>query len=65
MRGRGAAPEEHDRALALTSHLPHVAAAAVAATLPEKYFRLCGTGMLDSTVSMMTDVRVILIVLRF
>jgi prephenate dehydrogenase len=42
-------PEEHDQALALTSHLPHVAAAALAASLPEKYFRLAGTGMLDTT----------------
>lgn len=42
-------PEEHDRALALTSHLPHVAAAALAAVVPEKYFRLSGTGMLDTT----------------
>ena len=43
------APEEHDRALALTSHLPHVAAAALAAILPERYFRLTGTGVLDTT----------------
>ncbi len=42
-------PEEHDEALALTSHLPHVAAAALALTLPEKYFRLTGAGMLDMT----------------
>jgi prephenate dehydrogenase len=42
-------PEEHDRALAMTSHLPHIAAAAVAAALPEKYFRLCSTGMFDTT----------------
>ena len=42
-------PAEHDRALAMSSHLPHVAAAALAATLPEKYFRLAGTGMLDTT----------------
>jgi prephenate dehydrogenase len=41
--------EEHDRALALTSHLPHAAAAALAATVPEKLFRLAGTGMLDAT----------------
>ena len=27
-------PEEHDRALAITSHLPHLAAAALAATVP-------------------------------
>ena len=37
-------PEEHDQALAMTSHLPHVAAAALALTLPEKYFRLIGHG---------------------
>jgi prephenate dehydrogenase len=42
-------PEEHDRALALSSHLPHVAAAAVAAALPEKFFRFCSSGMLDTT----------------
>jgi prephenate dehydrogenase len=42
-------PEEHDKALALSSHLPHVAAVALAAALPEKYFRLSGTGMLDTT----------------
>ncbi len=40
---------EHDRALALTSHLPHAAAAALAATLPETYFRLTGSGFLDTT----------------
>jgi prephenate dehydrogenase len=42
-------PEEHDHALALTSHLPHAAAAALAMTVPEKYFRLAGTGMVDTT----------------
>jgi prephenate dehydrogenase len=42
-------PEEHDRALSLTSHLPHVAAGALAAVVPEKYFRMTGTGMLDAT----------------
>jgi prephenate dehydrogenase len=42
-------PEDHDRALALTSHLPHVAAAALAAILPERYFRMTGTGVLDTT----------------
>ena len=30
------APEEHDRALAITSHLPHLAAAALASTVPEQ-----------------------------
>ena len=42
-------PEEHDRALALTSHLPHMAAAMLTLAVPEKYFRLTGTGMLDTT----------------
>ncbi|MFZ5833278.1 MAG: prephenate dehydrogenase [Planctomycetota bacterium] len=42
-------PEEHDRALAVTSHLPHAVAAALAAVLPERLFRLCGSGMLDTT----------------
>jgi prephenate dehydrogenase len=42
-------PEEHDKALAVTSHLPHLAAAALAGLVPEKYFRLAGTGMLDTT----------------
>lgn len=36
--------DEHDRAVAVTSHLPHAVAAALAATLPERYFRLSGTG---------------------
>ena len=38
-------PEEHDRALAIASHLPHMAAAALANTLSEKYFRVSGTGI--------------------
>ncbi len=42
-------PEEHDQALAITSHLPHVAAAVLALVVPEKYFRLAGTGMSDTT----------------
>lgn len=41
--------EEHDRAVAVTSHLPHVAAAALAAAVPENLFRLSGTGILDTT----------------
>ncbi len=43
------APDEHDRVLALTSHLPHAVAAALAATLPEACFRFSGTGLLDTT----------------
>ena len=41
--------EEHDRGVAVTSHLPHVAAAALAAAVPEDLFRLSGTGILDTT----------------
>lgn len=41
--------EEHDRALAVTSHLPHAVAATLAATIPEAYFRLGGAGLLDAT----------------
>jgi prephenate dehydrogenase len=42
-------PDEHDRALALTSHLPHLVAAALVSAVPEKYFRLAGPGMHDTT----------------
>ena len=41
--------DEHDRALAITSHLPHALAATLAAIIPEPYFRLCGPGLLDAT----------------
>jgi len=41
--------EQHDRALAMTSHLPHLAASALAATVPEEYFRFTGTGMQDTS----------------
>jgi prephenate dehydrogenase len=42
-------PEDHDQALAVTSHLAHVAAAVLAATVSEKLFRFCGSGMLDTS----------------
>jgi prephenate dehydrogenase len=42
-------PEEHDKALAVTSHLPHLAASALASIVPEKFFRLAGAGLLDTT----------------
>ncbi len=42
-------PDEHDKVLAMTSHLPHLAASALAATMPEQYFRFTGTGMKDTS----------------
>ncbi|PQO45053.1 prephenate dehydrogenase [Blastopirellula marina] len=42
-------PHEHDEALAFTSHLPHWAAAAVAATTPEQWLPLTATGWYDTT----------------
>jgi prephenate dehydrogenase len=42
-------PEEHDRALAATSHLPHLLAAALAAATPEEWLRLAGSGWGDTT----------------
>lgn len=42
-------PEEHDRALALTSHLPHLLAAALAGLLPAELFDLAATGFRDTT----------------
>ncbi|MCX7425533.1 MAG: prephenate dehydrogenase [Planctomycetia bacterium] len=41
--------DEHDRAVAVISHLPHAVAAALAATVPEEFFRLAGTGLKDTT----------------
>ena len=41
--------EEHDRALAMVSHVPHVVASALAAIQTENYFRLAGSGLLDTT----------------
>jgi prephenate dehydrogenase len=43
------APQEHDRAVAATSHVPHVVAAALAAATPAEYLSLVATGWLDST----------------
>ena len=42
-------PELHDRALAYTSHLPHLAAAALAVVLPERYNEVVATGFRDTT----------------
>jgi prephenate dehydrogenase len=41
--------EAHDRALALTSHLPHLAAAALAGILPPELHELTATGFRDTT----------------
>jgi prephenate dehydrogenase len=42
-------PDEHDRALALTSHLPHLVAAALAGILPAELAELTATGFRDTT----------------
>ena len=42
-------PDGHDRALASTSHVPHLLASAMAAALPDEYFSLVAGGFLDST----------------
>jgi cyclohexadieny/prephenate dehydrogenase len=42
-------PEEHDRALALTSHLPHLVASALAGCLPESLRPLTASGFRDTT----------------
>ncbi len=48
-RVRLMSPEDHDRALALTSHLPHLVAAALAGILPENVRDLTATGFRDTT----------------
>jgi prephenate dehydrogenase len=42
-------PQDHDDALAITSHLPHLTAAAIANTLPEHLRSLTSTGFRDTT----------------
>jgi prephenate dehydrogenase len=42
-------PADHDAALARTSHLPHLVAAALAAATPSELLELTGTGWHDST----------------
>lgn len=41
--------DEHDRAVAATSHLPHLAAAGVAGATPEQYASLTASGWQDTT----------------
>ncbi len=40
---------QHDRALALTSHLPHLVAAALAGVLPAEWARVTASGFRDTT----------------
>jgi len=42
-------PEQHDQALAATSHLPHLAASALAAVTPAEWLSLAATGWADTT----------------
>lgn len=49
MRTVRMSPAEHDRALAATSHLPHLTAAALANTLEAVNRELIGTGFRDTT----------------
>jgi prephenate dehydrogenase len=42
-------PEAHDRALALTSHLPHLIASALAGVLPPELVSLTASGFRDTT----------------
>jgi cyclohexadieny/prephenate dehydrogenase len=42
-------PQEHDRALAVTSHLPHLAASALASMLPTGLHALTASGFRDAT----------------
>lgn len=49
MRTARMSPSEHDQALAMTSHLPHLVAAALAQTLSVENRPLTGTGFRDTT----------------
>lgn len=42
-------PEEHDEALAQTSHMPHTVASALAASTPAEWLPLAATGWRDTT----------------
>ena len=42
-------PGQHDRAVAMTSHLPHLVAAAVSGSTKESLLKLCATGWRDTT----------------
>lgn len=42
-------PEQHDKAVGMTSHLPHLIASALAGVLPADLFELAATGFRDTT----------------
>jgi prephenate dehydrogenase len=42
-------PAEHDRAISLVSHLPHVVAFSLAGAVPEKFLRYAAEGFRDTT----------------
>jgi prephenate dehydrogenase len=42
-------PNDHDKALAVTSHLPHLLSAALAGILPAELYELTATGFRDTT----------------
>lgn len=48
-RVRIMAPADHDQALALTSHLPHLVASVLAGILPDDWIELTASGFRDST----------------
>ena len=50
-------PREHDRALAMTSHLPHLVASALAASTSPELLSLVATGWADTTRIASGDVR--------
>lgn len=48
-RVQSLSPDEHDRAVAMTSHLPHLMASALAGVVPTELYPLTATGFRDTT----------------
>jgi len=42
-------PQTHDKILAFTSHLPHIIAFSLIASVPDKYLKVSSTGLRDTT----------------